>query len=115
MGCTEGAPNGCSPRPSNGFFKIIHSKVFLLLVKTGMKLFALCFGGQHYVINILLQRSAYILSLAAEFAIHPYLAIYLLLRLDWTFDGRSLSSPHIASVGHILYFAGYIWLSSDPY
>jgi hypothetical protein len=20
MGCTEGAPNGCSPRPSNGFF-----------------------------------------------------------------------------------------------
>jgi hypothetical protein len=115
MGCTEGAPNGCSPRPSNGFFKIIHSKVFLLLVKTGMKLFALCFGGQHYVINILLQRSAYILSLAAEFAIHPYLAIYLLLRLDWTFDGRSLSSPHITSVGHILYFAGYIWLSSDPY
>jgi hypothetical protein len=110
MGCTGGAPNGCSPRPSNGFFlKIIHSKVFLLPVKTGMKLFALCFGGQHYVINILLQRSAYILSLAAEFAIHPYLAIYLLLRLDWTFDGRSLSSPHIASVGHILYF------SSDPY
>ena len=42
-------------------------------------------------------------------------AIYLLLRLDWTFDGRSLSSLHIASVGHILYFAGYIWLSSDPY
>jgi hypothetical protein len=39
-----------------------------------MKLFALCFGGQHYVINILLQRSAYILSLVAEFAIHPYLA-----------------------------------------
>ena len=42
-------------------------------------------------------------------------AIYLLLRLDWTFDGRSLSSPHIASVGHLLYFAGYIWPSSDPY
>jgi hypothetical protein len=42
-------------------------------------------------------------------------AIYLLLRLDWTFDGRSLSSPCVASVGHILYFAGYIWLSSDPY
>jgi hypothetical protein len=34
-------------------------------------------------------------------------AIYLLLQLDWTFDGRSLSSPHIASVGHILYFC---WL-----
>jgi hypothetical protein len=34
---------------------------------------------------------------------------------DWTSDGRSLSSLHIASVGHILYFTGYIWLSSDPY
>jgi hypothetical protein len=34
---------------------------------------------------------------------------------DWTFDGRSLSSLHVASIGHILYFAGYIWLSSDPY
>jgi hypothetical protein len=56
------------------FLRIIHSKVFPLLVKTGTKLFALCFEGQHYVIKILLQRSAYILSLAAEFAIHPYLA-----------------------------------------
>jgi hypothetical protein len=74
MGCTEGAPNGCSPRPSNGFLRIIHSKVFPLLVEIGMTLFALCFGGQHYVINIWLQRSAYILSLAAEFAVHPYLA-----------------------------------------
>jgi hypothetical protein len=35
---------------------------------------ALYFGGQHYVINIVLQRSACILSFAAEFAIHPYLA-----------------------------------------
>jgi hypothetical protein len=34
---------------------------------------------------------------------------------DWTFDGRSLSSLHVASVSHILYFTGYIWLSSDPY
>jgi hypothetical protein len=84
MGCTGGAPNGCSPRPSNGFLWIIHSKVFLLclfaenysllFVEIGIKLFALCFGGQHYVINILLQRSAYVLSLAAEFVIHPYLA-----------------------------------------
>jgi hypothetical protein len=55
------------------FLRIIHSKVFLLLVKIGMKLFVLCFGGQHYVIKILLQRSAYILSLAAESAIRPYL------------------------------------------
>ena len=89
-----------------------------MLEKIGMKLFALCFGGQHYVIKILLQRSAYILSLAAEFAIHPYLARQCNLfasAIDWTFDGRSLSSLHVASVGHILYFTGYIWLSSDPY
>jgi hypothetical protein len=79
---------------------------------------ALCFGGQHYVINIMLQRSACILSFAAEFTIHPYLAGWcnlFALVTDWTFDGRSLSSLHVASVGHILYFTGYIWLSSDPY
>jgi hypothetical protein len=29
MGCTEGAPNGCSPRASSGFLRIIHLKVFL--------------------------------------------------------------------------------------
>jgi hypothetical protein len=45
-----------------------------MFVEIGTKLFASCFGGQHYVINILLQRSTYILSLAAEFAVHPYLA-----------------------------------------
>ena len=65
---------GVAPDLQMDFLRIIHSKVFLLLVKTGTKLFALCFGGQHYVINIMLQRSACILSLAAEFAIHPYLA-----------------------------------------
>jgi hypothetical protein len=43
-------------------------------VKVGMMPSALCFGGQHYVINIMLQRSACILSFAAEFTIHPYLA-----------------------------------------
>ena len=65
---------GVAPDLQMDFLRIIHSKVFLLLVKIGMKLFALCFGGQHYVINIMLQRSACILSFAAEFAIHPYLA-----------------------------------------
>jgi hypothetical protein len=65
---------GVAPDLQMDFLKIIRSKVFLLLVKVGMKLLALCFGGQHYVIRILLPRSAYILSLAAEFAIHPYLA-----------------------------------------
>jgi hypothetical protein len=34
----------------------------------------LCFRGQHYVINIMLQRLACILSFAAEFVIRPYLA-----------------------------------------
>jgi hypothetical protein len=34
---------------------------------------------------------------------------------DWTFDGCSLASLHVASVGQTLYFTGYIWLSSDPY
>jgi hypothetical protein len=65
---------GVAPDLQMDFLRIIHSKVFLLLDKIGMKLFALCFGGQHYVIKILLRRSAYILSLAAEFAIRPYLA-----------------------------------------
>jgi hypothetical protein len=73
-GAPEVHPMGVAPDLQMDFLRIIHSKVFLLLVKIDMKLFALCFGGQHYVINILLQRSASILSLAAEFAIHPYLA-----------------------------------------
>ena len=29
IGCTEGAPNGCSPRASSGFLQTIHSKVFI--------------------------------------------------------------------------------------
>jgi hypothetical protein len=73
-GAPEVHPMGVAPDLQMDFLRIIHSKVFLLLVKIDMKLFALCFGGQHYVINILLQRSASILSLAAEFATHPYLA-----------------------------------------
>ena len=72
-GALEVHPMGVAPDLQMDFLRIIHSKVFLSFVKIGMKLFALCFGGQHYVINILLQRSAHILSLAAEFAIHPYL------------------------------------------
>jgi hypothetical protein len=73
-GAPEVHPMGVAPDLQMDFLRIIHLKVFLLFVKIGMKLFALCFGGQHYVIDILLQRSAFILSLAAEFAIHPYLA-----------------------------------------
>jgi hypothetical protein len=29
IGCTKGAPYGCSPRASSGLLKIIHSKVFI--------------------------------------------------------------------------------------
>ena len=29
IGCTKGAPNGCSPRASSGLLKIIYSKVFI--------------------------------------------------------------------------------------
>jgi hypothetical protein len=61
---------GVAPDLQMDFLRIIRSKVFPLLVKIGMKLFALCFGGQHYVINTLLRRSASFLSLVAEFAIH---------------------------------------------
>jgi hypothetical protein len=32
IGRTNGAPNGCSPRASSGFLKIIHSKVFTLSI-----------------------------------------------------------------------------------
>jgi hypothetical protein len=76
-GAPEVHPMGVAPDLQMDFFlkkRIIHSKVFFSFVKIGMKLFPLHFGGQHYVINILPLRSAYILSLVAEFAIHPYLA-----------------------------------------
>jgi hypothetical protein len=48
------------------FFKDNPFEGLLLLVKIGMKLIALCFGGQHYVIKILLQRSAYTLSFSSR-------------------------------------------------
>jgi hypothetical protein len=87
MGCTEGAPNGCSPRALSGFLKTILSKVFtscpfaeshifsfLNALEVGIMLSILCFRGQHYVISIMHPRSARILSFAAEFVIRPYLA-----------------------------------------
>jgi hypothetical protein len=88
MGCTEGAPNGCSPRALSGFLKTILSKVFtscpfavshifslfLNALEVGIMSSILCFRGQHYVISIMHPRSARILSFAAEFVIRPYLA-----------------------------------------
>ena len=59
MGCTGGAPNGCSPRASSGFLKIIHSKVFISCpfaenhplflpnaLEVGIMSLILCFRGQ---------------------------------------------------------------------
>jgi hypothetical protein len=58
-GCTGGAPNGCSPRASSGFLKIIHSKVFISCpfaenhpfflsnaFEVSIMLLILCFRGQ---------------------------------------------------------------------
>jgi hypothetical protein len=43
-------------------------------LEVGIMSSTLCFRGQHYVIHIMLQRSACILSFSAEFVIRPYLA-----------------------------------------
>jgi hypothetical protein len=59
IGCTGGAPNGCSPRALSGFWIIIHSKVFIrnyfyfplalwLQVSLVFNL-ALCLRSQHYL------------------------------------------------------------------
>jgi hypothetical protein len=59
IGCTGGAPNGCSPRASSGFWIIIHSKVFIrnhfyfplalwLEVSLVFNL-ALCLRSRHYL------------------------------------------------------------------
>jgi hypothetical protein len=60
MGCTEGAPNGCSPRALSEFLKIILSKVFiscpsawnnplffLNALEVSIMSSILCFRGQH--------------------------------------------------------------------
>jgi hypothetical protein len=59
IGCTGGAPNGCSPRASSGFWIIIHSKVFIrnhfyfplaLWLEVSLVLnLALCLRIQHYL------------------------------------------------------------------
>jgi hypothetical protein len=64
IGCTGGAPNGCSPRALSGFWIIIHLKVFIrnhfyyplalwLEVSLVFNL-ALCLRSRHYVIHIML-------------------------------------------------------------
>jgi hypothetical protein len=56
MGCTEDAPNGCSPRASSGFLRIIYSKVFLsCLFVEG---YPFCLRSRHDAIYIMLYRSA---------------------------------------------------------
>jgi hypothetical protein len=56
--------------------KIIYSKVFIscfFFCESSFS-FVECLRGQHYVINIMLQRSAYIFVFEAEYTICPYLA-----------------------------------------
>jgi hypothetical protein len=56
---------GVAPELRVDFLKIIHSKVFILCPFAESHLFfsSECLRGQHYVIDIMLQRSAFILSL----------------------------------------------------
>jgi hypothetical protein len=78
MGCTEGAPNGCSPRALSGFLKIILSKVFILCpfaennpffflnaLEVSIMSSISCFRGQHVFCLF-----------SAEFVICPYLATW---------------------------------------
>ena len=74
MGCTGGAPNGCSPRPSNGFFKDNPFEGLPFACGNWHEAILHYALEVSYVINIMLQRSACTLSFAAEFTIHPYLA-----------------------------------------
>jgi len=65
FGCTEDAPNGCSPRALSGLLKIIYSKVFISCCFLGIILSSLpnaletniisstlCFRGQHIVLPL---------------------------------------------------------------
>jgi hypothetical protein len=71
IGCIEGAPNGCSPRASSGFLKIIHSKVFIsclflgiilsfcrMLLEINIILLTLCFRGQHTFLSLRLSTQS---------------------------------------------------------
>jgi hypothetical protein len=95
---------------------ISHSKVFISCLfaeghlfffsgalEVGIMLSILCFRGQHYVINIMLQRSACIFSFAAEFVIRPYLARWcnlFALRLI----GHLMDVPWLVHVASIVRF-----------
>jgi hypothetical protein len=53
IGCTGGAPNGCSPRALSGLLKIIHSKVFIsCFFRNHPFIFISCFRNQHCFIFI---------------------------------------------------------------
>ena len=83
----------------------------------------------HEAIRIMLWRSAlrhqyfasevsiyFVFSIRGRnLSISCWVVQFICTATDWTSDGRSLSSLHVVSVGHTLYFAGYILLSSDPY
>jgi hypothetical protein len=75
IGCTRGAPNGCSPRASSGFLKIIHSMVFI--------------RNHFYFPLALCWRSALPLVL-------PY-ALEVSIILNW--NGDSWGAPEVHPMG----------------
>jgi hypothetical protein len=99
--CTEGAPNGCSPRALSGLLKIIHSKVFIShcfleiilsfssnALEISIISSTLCFRGQH---TVLPSRSS------MRFA-HILLGLkFIWSAIDWTFGRWPLASLHITS------------------
>jgi hypothetical protein len=64
IGCTGGAPNGCSPRALSALLKIIHSKVFIsCFFRNHCFIFISCFRNQHCFIFISCFRNQhYIIS-----------------------------------------------------
>jgi hypothetical protein len=79
IGCTRGAPNGCSPRALSGFLKIIHSKVFTSSI----------IRNHFYFPLALCWRSAL-------FFILPY-ALEVSIILTWNDD--SLGAPKVHPMG----------------
>jgi hypothetical protein len=79
IGCTRGAPNGCNPRASSGFLKIIHSKVFTSSI----------IRNHFYFPLALCWRSALFLIL-------PY-ALEVSIILTWNDD--SLGAPKVHPMG----------------
>jgi hypothetical protein len=59
-GCTKSAPVVCSSWTSNGFLRIIHSKVFILCFGNQYFIVILCFGNQHFVIILCFRNQRFV-------------------------------------------------------